>query len=297
MDSEHANTIPISEILGKLDLRPLRQEGSAFYYPSLWDRQRQALLVVNTQTNRWSDAITQQGALIDLVVRYLQSRGEAHTDIDALRWIRNMSVCVSDYLIGQTAQQPKIELRHKKVIHYPGLIHYLNREGIALALAQQYLKEIHARNWQTGNDFIALGLSTVDGGYALRTAYLQRFIGQPSLSFIRGRVPKSTGIHFFKDVLDYLCILSYRNKTALDEDVIILNDWCCLFQMPAYIRQYGYQILYSWLDMTEQGQLATNFVNQLLQTEEGLRHQPMNNVYAAHGRVQAWYRHQRSQID
>jgi hypothetical protein len=297
MDPEHANTIPISEILGKLDLRPLRQEGAVVYYPSLWDRKRQAVLLVATQTNRWSDATIKNGTLMEFVVRYLQSHGEAHTEVDALRWLRNMSVSLPHLPVSQADQHPKLELRHKKVIHYPGLVHYLNREGIALALAQQYLKEIHARNRQTGNNFIALGLPTVDGGYALRTAYLERFIGEPSLSFIRGRVPKPNGIHLFKDVLDYLCILSYRNKTALDEDVIILNGWGYLSQLPAYIRQYGYQTLYSWLDTTEQGQQATKFVNLFLQTETGLRHQPMNSVYAAHGHVQAWYRHQRRQID
>lgn len=108
-----------------------------------------------------------------------------------------------------TASHSAIELRQKKAIYYPGLVHYLHREGIDLALAGQYLKEIYARNRQTGNNFIALGLPTVDGGFGLRTAYLERYIGQPAISFIRGQVVKSKGILVFKEGMDFLCLLSW----------------------------------------------------------------------------------------
>lgn len=294
MDPEHANTIPISEILGKLDLKPLCGEGSILYYASLWDRKPGATLAVNTLTNRWSDAATQDGTLLEWVVRYLRFRGEAYAEVDALRWIANMSVCLLDPIVDQVSPQPKVDLRHKKTIQYPGLLHYLNREGIALSLARQYLKEIHARNQQTGNDFIALGLPTVEGGFALRTAYLERFIGHPAISFIRGRVPKPNGIHIFREGLDYLSILSHLDRTALDEDTIILNAWPCQVQVPAYVRQYGYRTLYSWLDNTEQGHQATVSVDQFLQTEAGIHHQPMNRLYVAHDSVHTWYRHMRN---
>ncbi|QMW06699.1 hypothetical protein [Spirosoma foliorum] len=291
MDLEHANTIPISEILGKLDLQPLRREGAVLYYSSLWGRKRQATLTVHTITNRWSDLHTQDGTLVEWVVHYLRFRGEAHTERDALRWITNMSVGSLGLVATPPAQQPKVDLRHKKTLQYPGLLHYLHREGIALPLARQYLKEIHARNRQTGKDFIALGLPTVDGGFALRTAYLKRSIGQPAISFIRGRMPKPKGIHLFKEVLDFLSVLSHLDHTTLDEDVIILHDWCCLVQVPAYIHQYGYQTLYTWLDHTEQGDQATASVGQFLQTEVGIRHQPMNKLYAGYHSVHDWYRH------
>lgn len=290
MDPEHANTIPISEILGKLEVRPLNQQGSIVYYPSLWDRKRGAMLVVDTTTNRWSDATGKQGTLMELVCRYLAFRLEAHTEVDALRWIKNMTVSVDGCL--STMSHPAIELRQKKGIHYPGLVYYLQREGIALSLAQQYLKEIHARNRQTGNAFIALGLPTVDGGFSLRTAYLERYIGQPAISFIRGNVIKPKGLHVFKEGMDYLCLLSHIGQTTLEEDVIVLNAWSCLSQVPAYIHQYGYQTLYSWLDNTEQGRQAITCLDRYLQTEEGLRHQPMNKLYTDQPSVHAWYRYQ-----
>ncbi|QMW01482.1 hypothetical protein [Spirosoma foliorum] len=291
MDLEHANTIPISEILGKLDLQPLRSEGPVLYYSSLWGRKHQTTLTVHTITNRWSDPNMSDGTLVEWVVHYLRFCGEAHTERDALRWITNMSVGSSGLVAAPPGQPPRVDLRHKKTIQYPGLLHYLHREGIALPLARQYLKEIHARNRQTGKDFIALGLLTVDGGFALRTAYLKRSIGQPAISFIRGRMPKPKGIHLFKEVLDFLSVLSHLNRTTLDEDVIILNAWSCLAQVPAYIHQYGYQTMYTWLDNTEQGQQATAYVGQFLQIEANTRHQPMNKLYAAHHCVHTWYRH------
>ncbi|QMW05458.1 hypothetical protein [Spirosoma foliorum] len=290
MDPEHANTIPISEILGKLDLKPLRCEGPILYYTPLWDRKRRSTLIVNRLTNRWSDAAISNGNLIEWVVQYLRFRGEAHTELDALRWIANMSVCLPEPIADPIDRQ-RIELRHKKTIQYPGLLHYLEREGIALSLARRYMKEIHARNRQTGKDFIALGLPTVEGGFALRTAYLERSIGLPTISFIRGRVPKPNGIHLFKEGFDFLSVLSYLNRTDLDEDVIILNTWSCLSQVPAYIRQYGYQTAYSWLNNTDLGQQATNSISQFLQTEIGTCHQPMNKLYKLHDNVHSWYRH------
>jgi len=296
MYAEHANTIPISEILGKLDLKPLRQEDPVLYYPSLWDRKRLTTLVVNTQTNRWSDATTQQGTLVELVVYYLKSHCEAHTEIDAIRWINNMNGSFLRAIPDLFDKQPPVELRRKKAIQYPGLLHYLRREGITLNLARQYLKEIHVRNRQTGNDFIALGLPTVDGGFALRTAYLERYIGQPAISFIRGRVAKPKGIHLFKEGMDYLSLLSHIGQMALDEDAIILNAWYCLCQVPGYIRQYGYQTMYSWLDNTTQGDQATASLGQFVQTEAGVRHRPMNKLYTAHDTVHAWYHHQRGPI-
>lgn len=191
-----------------------------------------------------------------------------------------------------TASHSAIELRQKKAIYYPGLVHYLHREGIDLALAGQYLKEIYARNRQTGNNFIALGLPTVDGGFGLRTAYLERYIGQPAISFIRGQVVKSKGILVFKEGMDFSCLLSYIGLAALEEEAIVLNAWSCLAQVPAYIHQYGYQTLHSWLDNTEQGTQARTCIDRFLQTETGLRHRPMNKLYADHTSVHAWYRQQ-----
>jgi len=290
MDPEHANTIPISEILGKLEVKTLRQQGAMVYYPSLWDHKRGAMLVVNTATNRWSDRSTQSSTLMEWVMYYLRFRGEAHTEVDALRWLTNMSARFPETVVAPSEKQPKIELRHKKMIHYPGLLHYLEREGIALTLARQYLKEIHARNRQTGKDFIALGLPTVEGGFALRTAYLERFISQPAISFLRGRVPKPRGIHLFKEGLDYLAFLSHGQRTALEEDVIILNAWSCLPQIAPYIRQYGYQTLYSWLDNTPIGEQAQISLSRFIDTEAGLKHKPMNAHYQAHDTVHNWYR-------
>jgi hypothetical protein len=289
MDQEHANTIPISEILGKLHLQPSRREGPILEYPSILDRKRQATLVVNTLTNRWSDANQQAGTVVELVCQYLKSRWEEHTEADALRWINNMLVSFPDPIPDHPHDESALELRQKKMIQYPGLIYYLKRVGIPLPLARQFLKEVHVRNRRTSKDFMALGLPTIEGGFALRTAYLERHLGPLAISFIRGTTPKPKAIHLFKEGLDYLSVLCQLNQPALAGDAIVLNAWSCLPQVTPYIRQYGYKTAYSWLDNTPVGEQATASLAKFLKTEEGLRHQPMNKQYADYPSVHAWH--------
>lgn len=296
MDKEHANTIPISEILGKLDLQPLRTEAHLVRYPSPLDRKRQSILSVNTLTNRWFDAQHPDGTVMDFVGHYLKSRREECTQADALRWLKNMMASGPDQLPdfistdGLADNWPFLELRHKKTIQYEGLIHYLERQGISLALARQYLKEIHARNRQTGKNFIALGFQTIDGGFALKTAYLERHMGPPAISFIRGTTPKPNAIHLFKNVMDYLSAISQLNGHAFKGDTIVLNSMSCLSQIIPYIKNYGYQTAYTWMDNDETGEQVTAALSAFLKTQDKLTHQRMNTRYAPHKNVSAWHR-------
>ncbi|WP_198174878.1 toprim domain-containing protein [Spirosoma arboris] len=298
MDKEHANTIPISEILGKLHLRPLGADAHIVRYPSPLDRRRQSLLWVNTLTNRWSDAHHQDRTVVDFVGSYLKSRREEGTQADALRWLETMMISIPDQLPDLTNTDGLIdnwstlELRHKKPIQYAGLIHYLERQGISLALARHYLKEIHVRNRQTGKDFIALGFQTIDGGFALKTAYLERHLGEPAISFIRGTIPKPNAIHLFKNVMDYLSAISQLNGQRFKGDTIVLNAMSCLKQIVPYIHQYGYRTLYSWMDNDRAGDTATTTIADFVKTQAGLSHQRMNKLYALHKDVSAWHRHQ-----
>ncbi|MVM34447.1 hypothetical protein GO755_30730 [Spirosoma sp. HMF4905] len=298
MDKEHANTIPISEILGKLHLQPLGADAHIARYQSPLDRRRKAILSVNTLTNRWSDAHHQDGTVVDLVCHYLKSRREEYTQADALRWLENMVVSISDQLpdfidMNSLADNwSALELRHKKTIQYAGLIHYLERQGISLALARQYLKEIHARNRQTGKDFIALGFQTIDGGFALKTAYLERHIGALAISFIRGTTTKPNAIHLFKNVMDYLSAISQLNGLRFKGDTIVLNSMACLKQIVPYIQHYGYGTIHSWMDNDQAGDKATEAIGEFVKTQADLSHKQMNKLYAPHKDVSTWHRHQ-----
>ncbi|QDK82622.1 hypothetical protein EXU85_30045 [Spirosoma sp. KCTC 42546] len=298
MDKEPANTIPISEILGKLDLQPLRTDGPIVHYPSPLDRRRKAILSVNTLTNRWSNAHHQDGTVLDFVCKYLKIKQEEYTQADALRWLKNMTLSIPDQLpdlidtAGLGDNQSVLELRHKKTIQYAGLIHYLERQGISLTLARQYLKEIHARNRQTGKDFMALGFQTVDGGFSLKTAYLERHIGPLAISFIRGVTPKPNAIHLFKNVMDYLSAISQLNGQGFKGDTIVLNSLSCLKQIFPYIQNYGYRIAYSWMDNDNTGENVTAVLSTFFKTQDDLSHHRMNKLYIPHRDVSTWHRHQ-----
>lgn len=147
MNIEHANTIAMSEILGKLNRQPKRTNNNKAWYLSPLRQEKTASFQVDTKTNRWHDFGEGIGGdLVDFVCAYLKSTNEANTVSDALRWIKNMGV--APFKIGTVyantndiiKPDSSLILKMKKPIQHIGLIHYLAKRGIPLDTAHQHLK-------------------------------------------------------------------------------------------------------------------------------------------------------------
>lgn len=298
MNRDHANSIAVTKILSHLPVQPKRINAHKILYLSPLHAKKAILFEVDTQTNRWYDhGHGLGGTPVDLVCAYLKSTHEAHTEADAFRWLNNMVISpdkkmpANADLSAETQPQLTLRLKAKRPIQDPSLIHYLEKQGIQLVIAQRFLKEIRLCQTQTKKHFLALGFPNEEGGLELCNPFFNDCLGPQSVSFIRGQTPKPTAIHLFKNVLDYLSVISRLNGQSLKGDTIVLNTLCCLQQAIPYMRSYGYSIAYSWLDNDEAGQNATFVLAEFCQTETALKHKPMNKLYAPHQDVNAWHRH------
>ena len=93
MNIEQANAIPLSAVLQKLGAAPTRQNNHDVWYRSPFRKERTASFHIHTKRNVWYDhGEGKGGKVVDFVCRYLESQGEDHTPVDALRWLTNMHI-------------------------------------------------------------------------------------------------------------------------------------------------------------------------------------------------------------
>jgi hypothetical protein len=297
MDKEHAKSIPISEILGKLNIKPKLTSNNKALYLSPFRKERTPSFWVYLKENRWYDyGAARGGDLIDLVQWYLEVSKEAHQMPDAIRWIRNMAG--TDYptlrlpeFISHDEYKPRLILKSKKPIEHPGLIQYLRKRGIELKFGRRLFQELHVHNTETKKNFFALGFRNEDGGYELRNPFFKGTLKPKAITFIRGRKPKPDGIHLFEGSLDYASAVHDLPGQEFDDDTIILNSIALMNQAFPYIKNYGYKTAYTWMDNDDAGRKAVILLSTFFQTESDIRHIKMNRMYAPHKDVNAWHMH------
>jgi len=298
MDKEHAKSISISEILGKLNIEPKKVSKNKVLYSSPLRKEKTPSFYVYPKTNSWYDYGEGVGGdLIAFVQLYLKACREAHTFTDALRWIKNMAA--DSYSVLSLPLDPDVNsvndsqliLKSKKPIQHLGLVHYLEKRGIGLGLAQKHLKEIHVHNKETGKNFFALGFANEEGGYEIRNPFFKGSFKSKAITFIRGKKPKPDGIHLFEGFMDFLSAVSDLNGQAFEEDTIVLNSVSCIKQAFSYIHNYGYKAAYTWMDNDNAGRKADIILGEFFKTEGDIRHLKMNRMYAPHKDVNAWHMH------
>ena len=299
MDIAHANTIPIAQILGQLDIHPKQTTPHRLLYLSPVRLEKTPSFWVYLKTNRWHDYGDGRGGdSVDLVCAYLKFCREAHTVSDALRWINNMGVAPYQFkppvYENDQPDAPSLVLKSRKTIQHLGLIHYLEKRGIPLEIAHRHLKEIHVRNQNTQKSFFALGFANEEGGYELRNPFFKGSLGAKAISFIRGTEPKPEGIHLFEGFMDYLSAVAQLNGKGFKGDAIVTSSLSCLKQAIPYIQNYGYRTAYTWLDNDPAGEKATVALDEFFKTQADLIHTPMNKIYAPHKDVNAWHMRQRN---
>ncbi|OJV55782.1 MAG: hypothetical protein BGO31_16945 [Bacteroidetes bacterium 43-16] len=293
MNIEFANTIPIAEILSKLGLNPVKQNGHDLWYLSPFRNEKTASFHVNTQKNVWYDHGEGIGGdAFSFVCLHLERSGVQCTPADGLRWFRNMFQVPHIPIIQHNRQQQSEEVRSTvlkgiKPIKHAALIQYLSGRGIPLSVAKTYLQEIRVANTKTDKTFFALAIKNEERGYEYRNLYFKGCVGKKSITFIRGQIPKPPAIHIFEGFMDFLSVITQHEGKRLKHDALILNSLSQIKEAVAYIKGYGYERAYTWLDNDEAGQKATEAFAEFFKTEDNLIHQPMNQNYAPYKDVNA----------
>ncbi|MBS1585508.1 MAG: toprim domain-containing protein [Bacteroidetes bacterium] len=295
MNIDYANSIPLRVILAKMGSQPRSSIGRELNYRSPLDPQKNSILIVDTETNVWRDIGLQVGGnVVQLVCAYLKATGEHSTMVDALRWIKNMvgyAVLIPpSNAEDHSLQDSLLSLVDVEHISSLPLIEYLeDMRKIPFDYARFVLKEVTVLNSKSGNYFKALGLQNEEKGFAIRNPFVKAQVKPAAVSFMRGQVVKPSGIHIFKDVLDYLSLISYRSGDPLTNDALILNSLKCMPESAAYIRHYGYSNAFTWLDNDIIGDAATRQYARFLKTEPNLRHVRMNKIYDGFKDMNEWW--------
>ncbi|CCH56546.1 hypothetical protein BN8_05897 [Fibrisoma limi BUZ 3] len=296
MNIDQAKEISIAEILNRLGIHPRKTTATKQLYLSPVRQEKTPSFYVYLKDNRWHDFGDGRGGdPVDFAQAYLKFTREADTVSDALRWLKNIGLgpYVFEPVYPETPAENEASLIIKKTrsIQRLGLIHYLEKRGIPLELADQYLKEVYVYNQRTGKNLFALGLDNEEGGYELRNPYFKGTLGPKAISFIRGRNPKPETIHIFEGMMDYLSAIAQFKGNRFKGDTIILNSLACLKQVGPYMQGYGYRVAYTWLDNDKAGQDATGILADFFKTQNDLTHKRMNRIYAPHKDVNAWHMH------
>lgn len=292
MNIETANTIPISDVLTKVGAHPVKTKGAEHWYYSPFRKEKTPSFHVNTEKNVWYDFGEGTGGdVVSLVCKHLEHSDVMHSPSEALRWLRNMfatgEIIKSAPHVDYSEKDRVTVLKDVRKVQHLALIHYLSGRGIPLAIANTYLEEIRVYNKETQKQFFAAGIKNEEGGYEYRNLYFKGCVGKKSITFIRGEIPKPPAIHIFEGFMDFLSVMTQREGKKLPDDAIILNSLSQMKEATAYIREYGYQTLYTWLDNDEAGKKATTAFAEFSKTEPGLKHVPMNEEYTSYKDVNA----------
>lgn len=242
------------------------------------------LKLLNQSSNPSNDKL-----VIELVQRYLKTQKQDSTPFDARRWIEIMAKSPENV----TPVKSEFQLiKTYETIRHPSLLFHLKQEKIPLHLANKFLTEIKAYHPVQKKHYTALGFSHEKGGFSIVNSKMTEWIGEPSLSFIRGQNLKTDTIHILHNFWDYLSLLAYIKKSDLPDDAIILNAYNCVSLVKAYIYQHGYKKAYTWMGNDSGGEKARRTLGTLFHQEDNLIHIAMNQMYQSNTSIGEWYQKQ-----
>jgi len=231
---------------------------------------------------------TEDQALIELVCEYLKEHKQDYTSFDARRWISVMS----EAHINIPHEEGKIILVKKfKVIKNPGLVFYLKEKKIPIKIARQHLTELEVYHSVQKKSYSVLGFPHEKDGFVIISPAIEDWIGEPSISFIKGQKQKTGIVQIFHTFSDYLSLLAHYKTRELQVDAIILNSYDCLSHIKGYMNKIGYQKAYTMLSNDESGKSATRTLDMLFQ-ELNIIHRAMNTKYQSFPDLSIWYQHQ-----
>jgi hypothetical protein len=293
MNIKQAKSIPLISVLEKLGFQPQRKRRDQYWYLSPVRNEKTASFHLHAEKGLWYDFGTGKGGnVLDFAIAWLESRGKAATVSDALKWLTDYGfepLPANLNVLNTKPERSAYSLLRKTEIQHPALIQYLKSRGIPLEIAQTYLEQAHVGNKETGNVFFSLCMENEEGGFELRNPYLKGCIAPKFGTFIRGSVVKPPGLHIFEGMMDFLSVFTREKGRPLENDSYILHSTSMIHTAPPFIKEYGYQKLFTWLHNDKAGEAASLALQEFVKTQDGLTHYPMNNIYAPHKDVNAWH--------
>lgn len=225
-----------------------------------------------------------KGAL-QLLKAMFPNRGRA-VSLDALRLtplFKNVDLATET---AKPASESLVVREIKEQIWHKGLIGYLAGERrIDYKLAKRYLRHIRYENTTTNQQYDTLGFINESGDFECRDKYFKGILKTPSatdrraakdISFIPGDDHSSVAV--FEGFMDFLTVLTIKGVEVLPVDVIVLNMVNMRRRALGFIKETGYQAVYTFFDNDDAGAKTT----KLFQEELGTLVQPQNHLYSGY---------------
>lgn len=296
MNVKQALEVPISRVLEILNTKSAPRKGKQQFYYSVFRPEKTPSLHVNHETNQWYDFGEGIGGdVLHLVTHYLKSCGESDTTVDALRWLRNMTGTYEPIKVLRPSVKDRpdraLVIRDNTPFDHLGLLRYFSDRGISKPVAVKYTRQLRIYNKQTKSSFYVIGFQNEDRGWEIRNAKFKGCISPKAVSFVRGRSFKANEINVFEGFFDFLSLASQSKDGKLEGDSLVLNSISCLERGLAYLKNYGYTTLLSYMDNDKAGKQAIDHLTAFAKTQQGMTHRPMNRLYAEFKDVNAWHMH------
>lgn len=293
MNIEQANAVPLSTIIEKMGQHPKHITKAKIKYLSPYRDEKTPSFYVFVRDNRWYDYGMQEGGdVVDLVRKYLAFQKVGSSVSDALRWVKNMvhyspveDIPVKDHH-KQEKRDTSLVLKRTGPLQHKALLAYGRNRGLSDEVLKGYLTEVHFKNTATDKTIFAFGMKNESGGFEVRNSFFKGCVKTKNVTLIRGQ-PKPSGVHVFEGMMDFLTVIEWRKGLPLDDDALILHSLNSMNKGSAFIRNYGYEFCYTWMDNDQAGDRATHIWAEFCREEPGLTHVPMNKAYLPHKDVNA----------
>jgi DNA primase len=254
MTIKEAKEIDIVDYLSRLGHSPVKISEPHYWYNSPIREERTPSFKVNRRLNRWKDwGSGQSGNLVDFGILYHNCDiSEFLKKINDAGGILRHNQISKDYAANSEDKQNEgIKITAVKPLTSFPLVRYLHQRRIPIAIANEYLKEVHYE--LKGKKYYAIGFKNDKGGYELRNQYIKAASMPKAPTWIKNDADKLKVFEGFFDFLSYLTM--HKNQPVPATDFLILNSTS--FFETSMSKMQGYKRTSLFLDNDKTGQKFT----------------------------------------
>ena len=270
MNSEQAKKIDLPSLLLKLGFEPVKilKGGADFWYNSPLRAEKTASFHTSFLNGKWvwKDFGGTGGNVLDFVMQY------QNTDVKgALAFLDTGAFEQITPFVGPNSEADNADGATKDAIFSlkevrnfafssPTLIQYiLSDRGIDRDIANQFLKNIHFQNTQSGKEYFAVGFQNSKGGFEIRNPFFKSTVPETSksLSFVKTNENNKKIICFegFMDFLSYGTLFGIENH----QDYLMLNSVSFVKKAIEMLQKAPYSHIQTFFDNDKAGETATEY--------------------------------------
>lgn len=240
-------SIPIKDILSKLEIYPVYSSGRKLYYSSPDNNDAGKVgIIVDTSRNRWIDinARSNYGTNYELV-SYLKS-----IDVEACKeWILSaFPACYSADSDFADIEEFHSEAKYTRItrnepIASKRFFKFLQYEQLSINVASKYCREISYCSSARGTTGRGIGLENISGGFGVINRRGAINAGPPDIAIVYANHPINNDCFLFVGLRDFLTYVTIYGE--LENDTIVLFSSAYSSHISPHIYCYSEVIFFA----------------------------------------------------